>query len=262
MKIVRFQYDHKISYGRLDGQTIRVYRNSPFDGPNGKDGPFKADVLTLKDVRLLAPCEPTKIVCLGLNYRSHAAEFQQKLPDLPLLFMKPPSAVVGPEDNIVLPSNPERIDYEGELGVVIGKTAKNVDEKDFSSYVLGYTCLNDVTDRIAQARDGQWTRAKGYDTFAPFGPCIETEISPGNLKIETLVNGETRQSGNTLDLIFDVPKLISFISGIMTLMPGDVIATGTPEGIGPLKAGDVIEIRIEGIGSLRNHVVASNEAGM
>jgi 2-keto-4-pentenoate hydratase/2-oxohepta-3-ene-1,7-dioic acid hydratase in catechol pathway len=254
MKIIRFQYDQNIYYGRLDGETVSILGGSPFEDP-GAINHFKAGALKLKDVKLLAPCQPTKIVCLGLNYRSHAAEFQQKLPDLPLLFIKPPSAVIGPEDNIVLPPNPERIDYECELGVVIGKKAKNVAERDFASYVLGYTCFNDVTDRIAQARDGQWTRAKGYDTFAPLGPCIETEVSPSNLRVETILNGEIKQSGRTVDLIFDVPKLVSFISGIMTLMPGDIIATGTPEGIGPLKAGDTVEIRAEGIGTLRNRVV-------
>lgn len=257
MKIVRFQYNHKVSYGRLDGDTIRAFRVSPFDASGGNAASFTADVLTLRDVKLLAPCEPTKIVCLGLNYRSHAAEFQQKLPDLPLLFIKPPSAVIGPDENIVLPPNPERIDYECELGVVIGKKAKNVAEKDFASYVLGYTCFNDVTDRVAQARDGQWTRAKGYDTFAPFGPWIETEVSPADLKVETILNGEVKQSGRTADLIFDVPRLVSFISAIMTLMPGDIIATGTPEGIGPIRAGDAVEIRIEGIGTLCNHVAAA-----
>jgi 2-keto-4-pentenoate hydratase/2-oxohepta-3-ene-1,7-dioic acid hydratase in catechol pathway len=260
MKIIRFQNENKVSYGWLDGQTIRVLSSSPFDMCQGKDGQGETNILNLKDVKLLAPCEPTKIVCLGLNYRSHAAEFQQKLPDVPLLFIKPPSAVVGPDDKIVLPPNAERIDYEGELGVVIGKPAKNITEKDYATYVLGYTCFNDVTDRAAQTKDGQWTRAKGYDTFAPIGPCIETEISPSNLKLETFVNNELKQSGQTIDLIFHVPSLISFISSIMTLMPGDVIATGTPEGIGPIKQGDKVEIRIEGIGTLRNRVVASNPA--
>jgi 2-keto-4-pentenoate hydratase/2-oxohepta-3-ene-1,7-dioic acid hydratase in catechol pathway len=257
MKIARFQYNHKTAYGRVDGDVVRVYRISPFEESNVRSGFLKADVLSLKEVKLLAPCEPTKIVCLGLNYRSHAAEFQQKLPDLPLLFIKPPSAVIGPEENIVLPPNAERIDYEGELGVVIGRRAKNVAEKDFASYVFGYTCFNDVTDRIAQAKDGQWTRAKGYDTFSPIGPWIETGISPDNLKLETLVNGEIKQSGRTADLIFEVPRLVSFISSIMTLMPGDVIATGTPDGIGPIKPGDSVEIRIEGIGTLRNHVISA-----
>ena len=260
MKIVRFQFGNKIAYGKIDGDTVRVYHDSPFEKPTAGFRFLKSNILPLNKVRLLAPCEPTKIVCLGLNYRSHAAEFQQKLPDLPLLFIKPSSSAIGPGDNIVLPPNPERIDYECELGVVIGKMAKNVPESDFAEYVFGYTCFNDVTDRVAQVKDGQWTRAKGYDTFAPFGPWIETSLSPDNLKIETIVNGEIKQSGNTCDLIFSVPKLVSFISGIMTLMPGDIIATGTPEGIGPIKPGDSVEIRIEGIGTLRNHVVASDQA--
>jgi 2-keto-4-pentenoate hydratase/2-oxohepta-3-ene-1,7-dioic acid hydratase in catechol pathway len=261
MKIARFQYRNKIAYGKIDGETVRELYGSPFEGPGNGHSSLKTGIFPLKEVRLLAPCEPTKIVCLGLNYRSHAAEFQQKLPDLPLLFIKPPSAVIGPEDNIVLPPNPERIDYECELAVVIGKKARNVAEDDYASYIFGYTCFNDVTDRIAQARDGQWTRAKGFDTFAPFGPWIETEISPDALNLQTIINGETRQSGNTRDLIFSVPRLVNFISGIMTLMPGDIIATGTPDGIGPIKAGDSVEIRIEGIGTLRNGVVSSDRPG-
>jgi 2-keto-4-pentenoate hydratase/2-oxohepta-3-ene-1,7-dioic acid hydratase in catechol pathway len=261
MKIVRFLYKNKISYGRLDGEKVRVYRVSPFEESHARTGFLKSDIVPLQEIKLLAPCEPTKIVCLGLNYRSHAAEFQQKLPDLPLLFLKPPSAAIGPDDNIVLPSNPERIDYEGELGVVIGKKAKDVPESEYASYILGYTCFNDVTDRVAQMKDGQWTRGKGFDTFAPFGPWIETDVSPNSLKVQTTVNGEIKQSGNTSDLIFNVPRLVSFISGIMTLMPGDIIATGTPDGIGPLKAGDTVAIYIEGIGTLTNHVVSSEAAG-
>lgn len=258
MKIIRFQYDHHVSYGRLDGEIIRIFRNSPFDELILEENIFKSDVLTIRDVKLLAPCQPTKIVCVGINYRSHATEFQHKIPEQPLLFMKPPSAAVGPDENIVLPPNAERIDYECELAVVIGRKAKNVAEKDFANYVMGYSCLNDVTDRVAQARDGQWTRAKGYDTFAPFGPWIDTEISPSNLKVETILNDKIMQSGNTVDLIFNVPRLVSFISSIMTLMPGDVIATGTPDGVGPMKAGDTVDIHIDGIGTLRNHVMAAS----
>jgi 2-keto-4-pentenoate hydratase/2-oxohepta-3-ene-1,7-dioic acid hydratase in catechol pathway len=257
VKIVRFQYQNAHFYGSLENDLVTVYDGSPFPSPPSQSSVFKAtrQQIPLKDVRLLAPCQPGKVVCLGLNYRPHAAELNIKLPELPLLFLKPSTSVIGHGDDIVLPPNPERIDYEGELGVVIAKTAKNVAEADYEDYVLGYTCFNDVTDRVAQVRDGQWTRAKGYDTFAPTGPCISTGISPFNLKLETLVNGEVRQSGNTCDLIFGIPKLISFISGIMTLLPGDVIATGTPDGIGPLKAGDIVEIVIEGIGTLRNSVV-------
>jgi 2-keto-4-pentenoate hydratase/2-oxohepta-3-ene-1,7-dioic acid hydratase in catechol pathway len=257
VKIVRFQYQDAISYGALENDLVTVFDGSPFPLQDAPSAVFKAtkQQIPLKDVRLLAPCQPSKVVCLGLNYRPHAAELNIKLPELPLLFLKPSTSVIGPEDNIVLPPNPERIDYEGELGVVIGKTAKNVAEADYADYILGYTCFNDVTDRVAQVKDGQWTRGKGYDTFAPTGPCISTGISPFNLKLETLVNGEVKQSGNTSDLIFGIPKLISFISGIMTLLPGDVIATGTPDGIGALKAGDMVEIVIEGIGALRNSVV-------
>ena len=257
MKIVRFLYQNTPCYGSLENDTVTLHEGSPF--PQGA-GPavFKPTKhqVPLKEARLLAPCQPSKVVCLGLNYRPHAAELNIKLPELPLLFLKPSTSVIGPGENIVLPPNPERIDYECELGVVIGKTAKNVPEADYADYILGYTCFNDVTDRAAQVRDGQWTRAKGYDTFAPTGPWIATGISPFNLKIETLVNGEVKQSGNTADLIFGIPRLVSFISGIMTLLPGDVIATGTPDGIGPLKAGDTVEIVAEKIGTLRNPVAA------
>jgi 2-keto-4-pentenoate hydratase/2-oxohepta-3-ene-1,7-dioic acid hydratase in catechol pathway len=259
MKLIRFQHRNRIAYGRLDGETVRVCRTSPFDDSDGATISFKPDALSLSDVRLLAPCQPSKIVCLGLNYHHHAQELRMQLPEIPLLFLKPPSAVIGPYDKIVLPPHAQRIDYEGELGVVIGKRASNVSEDEFGSYVLGYTCFNDVTDRIAQAKDGQWTRAKSYDTFAPIGPWIETEVAPHNLKLETRVNNKTVQSGNTSDLIFSVPVLVSFISSVMTLMPGDVIASGTPEGIGPLRTGDLVEVTIEGIGTLANSVIAHDE---
>jgi 2-keto-4-pentenoate hydratase/2-oxohepta-3-ene-1,7-dioic acid hydratase in catechol pathway len=257
MKIVRFKYQGAISYGTLEDGLVTVYGGSPFPTQGAGPAVFKATnrQIPLHEVKLLAPCRPSKVVCLGLNYRPHAAELNIKLPELPLLFLKPSTSVIGHGDNIMLPPNPERIDYECELGVVIAKTAKNVAEADYADYILGYTCFNDVTDRVAQVRDGQWTRAKGYDTFAPTGPCISTDVSPFNLKIATLVNGEIKQSGDTGDLIFGIPTLISFISSIMTLLPGDVIATGTPDGIGPLLAGDTVEIVIEGIGTLKNPVV-------
>jgi 2-keto-4-pentenoate hydratase/2-oxohepta-3-ene-1,7-dioic acid hydratase in catechol pathway len=255
MNIVRFQLGSKSHFGVLNETTIDIYDGNPYAEP-GKDV-FKpsGNKTTVEKVRLLAPCLPSKLICLGLNYRPHAVEFNQKLPELPLLFLKPSTAVIGPGEAINLPANPERVDYEGELGVVIGKKAKNVAESDYADYVLGYTCFNDVTDRIAQMLDGQWTRGKGYDTFAPIGPCIVTDISPTNLILQTKVNGEIKQTGNTADLIFGIPRLINFISSIMTLLPGDVIATGTPDGVGPLKAGDTVEIFIEGIGTLRNPVI-------
>ena len=207
-------------------------------------------------MRLLAPCVPSKLVCIGLNYRAHAVESGLDLPAAPLIFLKPTTAITNPEDPIVLPRNAEQIEYEGELAVVIGKKAKDVSEKQAKEYVMGYTCFNDVSDRVAQKGDGQWTRAKGYDTFAPIGPWIETDIDPDNLKIETYLNGKVRQSSNTSDLIFGVSKIISDVSQMMTLLPGDVIATGTPSGVGQIHPGDAVEVKIEKIGTLKNPVVA------
>jgi len=211
------------------------------------------EIYRLSEVELLAPCQPSKIVCIGLNYREHADELQMKIPDEPIIFLKPPTAVLDPGKEIVYPASSSRVDYEGELGVVIGKKCRDVASKNYADYVLGYTCFNDVTARDLQKKDGQWTRAKSFDTFAPFGPWI-AKIDPLDADIQTRVNGQIKQNSNTSDLIFDVPKLIEFISGIMTLLPGDVIATGTPPGVGPVQKGDRIEIEIEGIGVLRNTV--------
>jgi 2-keto-4-pentenoate hydratase/2-oxohepta-3-ene-1,7-dioic acid hydratase in catechol pathway len=256
MRIVRFSIDGKIKYGVLEGDRVQEYRGSPFIPANRKTADFSAEGTTWKisEVKLLAPCVPSKVICLGLNYRSHALEFNLPIPESPIIFIKPSTAVIGPGDNIVLP-NDNRIDYECELAIVIGKKAKNIPADDYDDYILGYTCFNDVTDRYAQKDDGQWTRAKSYDTFAPAGPHIETEIDPHNLLVETYLNGEKRQSARTGDLIFGIPEIISFISGVMTLLPGDVIATGTPSGIGRIKAGDTVEIKVEGIGTLRNGVI-------
>ncbi|MGA2368572.1 MAG: fumarylacetoacetate hydrolase family protein [Dehalococcoidia bacterium] len=260
MKIVHFQKGEFASYGVLEGDAIRVYDGSPYAAGDGPHSHFKpvGSSMSLNSVKLLPPCPASKLVCLGLNYRPHAAELKIKLPELPLLFLKPPSAIIGPDDSIILPPGSLRIDYEGELAVVIGKRARNVPEADFAGYVLGYTCFNDVTDRVAQTKDVQWTRSKSYDTFAPIGPCVETAVSPSSLKIETSVNGEIKQTGNTSELIFAVPRLVSYISQVMTLMPGDVIATGTPVGVGPLNEGDIVEISIEGIGTLKNYVASMN----
>ena len=213
----------------------------------------------LGDVRLLAPCEPSKIVCLGVNYRSHAEETGLPIPAQPLIFLKPSTAVIGPEDNIVLPPlTPRRVDYEAELGVVIGRRAKAVSPDRAKDFVLGYTCFNDVSERHAQKGDGQWTRAKSYDTFAPIGPWVETDLDPGSLLVESRLNGELRQSARTSDLIFAIPEVISFISAVMTLLPGDVIATGTPSGIGRMSPGDVVEVSVEGVGVLKNYVVGAS----
>ncbi|MGA7677799.1 MAG: fumarylacetoacetate hydrolase family protein [Dehalococcoidia bacterium] len=258
MRIVRFVAQGKAKYGLLTQNTVSGLRGSPYAHFQHLSSPSILDGSNYKfdKVRLLTPCLPSKIVCLGLNYRSHVEELKLPMPSVPLIFLKPSTAVIGPDDKIILPRGWKRIDYEGELGVVIGKKAKDIPEKAAKEYVLGYTCFNDVSDRHAQAADGQWSRAKGYDTFAPIGPWIETEANPDNLKLETYLNDELRQSASTSDLIFGICKLISFISGVMTLLPGDVIATGTPSGIGPMNPGDVVGIKIQNIGTLRNFMVA------
>lgn len=220
-------------------------------------GPFEPTGLTWRvdEVKLLAPCKPTKIVAIGVNYADHAKEFGKALPKEPLMFLKPASAVINPEEPIVRPKMSKQVDYEGELAVVIGKRAKNVPTRAADKHILGYTIMNDVTARDLQRADGQWSRAKGFDSFAPMGPWIVAGLKPGNLKIQTFVNGKVRQNSRTKNLVFKVPQLLSHISKVMTLEPGDVISTGTPEGVGPLKKGDRVEIRIEGIGALRNRVV-------
>ena len=250
MKIIRFSLGKKTSYGVLDNKTIRVIKGNPFNKLQ-----FSGITCNLSDVKLLAPCVPSKIVCLGVNYRSHAGDFNSQIPSSPLLFLKPPSAIIGPEDKIIYPEMSQRVDYEGELGVVIQKKARHVSPQEALDYVLGYTCFNDVSARDLQKPDGQWTRAKGFDTFAPFGPCIETDIDPTNVPLETYLNGQLKQQSNTIELIFSVREVISFISRVMTLLPGDVIATGTPGGIGPMNPGDTIEIKIAPIGVLRNYLV-------
>ena len=250
MRIVRFSTGRNARYGVLEGEKIRGLRGSPFARVA-----FDGSGFDLRDVNLLAPCTPSKIVCLGLNYRSHAEETKLPIPKVPLIFLKPSTAVIGPDDEIVLPRYSRRVDYEGEMGVVIGRKARHVPEEKAEEFILGYTCLNDVSERHNQRDDGQWSRAKGYDTFAPLGPWIETDVVPDDLKLETRLNGELRQSARTSDLIFRVSGLVSFISGVMTLLPGDVIATGTPAGIGRMSPGDIVEISIEGIGRLRNTVV-------
>ena len=194
-------------------------------------------------------------MALGLNYHSHAEELNAPLPDAPLIFLKPSTAVIGHGDNIIYPPSSTRVDYEGELAVVIKKPLWRVSIEDALDYVLGYTCFNDVTARDLQYADKQWTRAKGFDTFAAIGPCIETELDPGNADLETYLNGKLKQKGNTGDLIFSIPELINFTSHVMTLLPGDIITTGTPNGIGPMYPGDKVEVKIKRIGTLRNYVV-------
>jgi 2-keto-4-pentenoate hydratase/2-oxohepta-3-ene-1,7-dioic acid hydratase in catechol pathway len=249
VKIVRFQTGSNILYGILNGVEIQALEGEPFDILKRVNKRYQ-----LSEVKLLSPCTPSKIVAIGLNYRSHAEETHNPIPKLPIIFLKPPTAIIGPEDNIVYPLDTTRVDYECELAVVIKEKARMIPVDKSLDYVLGYTCFNDVTARDHQRDDVQWTRGKGHDTFAPFGPCIETDIDPGNLNISTWLNGELKQKGNTSDLIFPVSKIVSFVSGVMTLLPGDIIATGTPSGIGPMKPGDTVEIRIEPIGILKNYV--------
>jgi 2-keto-4-pentenoate hydratase/2-oxohepta-3-ene-1,7-dioic acid hydratase in catechol pathway len=255
MKIVRFKAAGKTRYGVLDNAHIAEYSGTPY-------GTFKRarKRYPIKQAVLLAPVAPSKIVAVGLNYRDHAEEMRLPIPDEPRIFFKPLSALSGPDDPIIYPSQSSRVDYEGELAIVIRKRCRHVPAERAREYVLGYTCLNDVTARDIQARDGQPTRAKAFDSFCPVGPCIETNIDPNAVELETWVNGERRQAGSTKDFIFPAEDLIARISAVMTLLPGDVIATGTPAGVGPLEPGDSVEVRIGGIGSLKNSVIKLQEA--
>ncbi len=248
MQFIRYRWAGEVAWGEVRDQTVRCLGAAPpWEGarPTGAEA-------HLDQVTLLAPGAPTKIVAIGLNYRDHAREMGIAIPEEPLLFLKPPSALVGPEDAIVLPEASSRVDYEGELAVIIGRRARNVTPEEARDRIFGYTCLNDVTARDLQAKDGQWSRAKGFDTFACLGPAIETAVDPSDLAIETWLNGKQVQASRTDQLIFDVDALVSFVSRVMTLEPGDIISTGTPAGVGPMQAGDIVEIRIEGIGTLRN----------
>lgn len=250
MRFGRFLFQGREVFGYvIDENTVGVARPEDQQALGGES-------FRMADSRILAPVLPTKIVGVGLNYKAHAAEMGKPLPEEPLLFMKPATALLGTGGEIVLPNQSQRVDFEGELAVVIGKQCRHVSEGDAPDYVLGYTCMNDVTARDLQHKDVQYTRAKGFDTFAPAGPFLTTEIDPTNLKIETFVNGQQKQAGTTSDMIFPVFKLISFISSVMTLLPGDIITTGTPPGVGPIKPGDLVEVRIPEVGTLRNTVVA------
>ena len=251
MKIVRFQEGANIKWGVVEEKMVREMEGDPFDhfhlSPRTKK---------IEEVKLLSPCLPSKIVALGLNYRDHAAEVKMEPPKEPLLFLKPSTSVIGPGEAIVYPKMSKRVDYEAELAVVVRKKAKAVPEERAAEYILGYSCLNDVTARDLQPKDGQWTMSKSFDTFAPIGPWIVTDVDPHRLEISSYLNGVKKQHSNTKNLIFGPNQLVRFISRVMTLLPGDVIATGTPSGIGPMAVGDKIEIVIEGIGTLSNTVVA------
>ncbi len=249
MRIVRFQVAGRTAYGILDGDRIEELA--------GEDLFSRTPAGTVHrsaDIRLLAPCRPSKVVAVGLNYRDHAEELGMPAPDEPVLFLKPPTSVIGPGEEVLLPAMSGRVDHEAELGIVIGRRARSLRPAEARRHILGYTCANDVTARDLQKKDGQWTRAKSFDTFCPVGPWIETGLDPDDLQVECYLNGERRQSSRTSQFLFGIDRLVSFISQIMTLEPLDLIITGTPAGIGPMQAGDEVEVRIEGIGSLKNGV--------
>jgi 2-keto-4-pentenoate hydratase/2-oxohepta-3-ene-1,7-dioic acid hydratase in catechol pathway len=253
MKFVRYTASNGAQYGILEGDTIFAASGDPFTGLTAGER-----VGTLDSVTLLPPVDPGKIVAVGLNYVEHVKEggADREVPDEPVVFMKPQSALIGYGGTIELPMDTENIHYEAELAIVIGKQARRVKEADAYDYILGFTCGNDVSARILQRKDGQWVRAKGFDTFCPLGPCVATGIRADDLSVQSRLNGEIKQNARTSDLIFAVPFLIQFISRFMTLNPGDVIMTGTPSGVGPMKPGDTIEVEVEGIGILKNPVAA------
>lgn len=249
MKLIRFQVQGRTACGILQGDEVTELEGD-FFGPLKRRSPAHARA----SVKLLAPCSPSKIIAVGLNYRDHARELELPVPETPVIFLKPPTSIIGPGDSIRYPGTSSRVDYEAELAIVIKDRVKDLRPEEARRHILGYTCANDVTARDLQKKDGQWTRAKSFDTFCPIGPWIETDLEPDDLLIESYLNGGQRQSSRTSQFIFKVDHLVSFISQIMTLYPGDLIITGTPAGIGPMEPGDEIEVRIEGIGSLKNMV--------
>lgn len=263
MKYCRFQLDGQAQYGLVESvagrdSIVRILLTPPEDADGDMESlrTRRIEAIPLEQAVLLPPVRPSKIVCIGRNYREHAAEFGHEVPKEPLLFLKATSALLSPGGVVRRPKISERVDHEGELGVVIGKTCYQPPaDADIRQYILGYTCVNDVTARDLQFSDGQWSRAKGFDTFCPVGPIVTSEIDPwAGLAVEARVNGEVRQQGNTRDFIFPLDVVIRHIAQAMTLFPGDLIPTGTPSGVGPLKAGDNVEVSVEGVGTLSNPV--------
>jgi 2-keto-4-pentenoate hydratase/2-oxohepta-3-ene-1,7-dioic acid hydratase in catechol pathway len=264
MKYCRFQLDNKSHYGLVESvagvdKVTRLFVTPPQDSEGDlEDVPTRrTDPFAVSDAILLAPVSPSKIVCVGRNYREHAAELGNEVPVEPLLFFKPPSSLLAPGGQVRRPTISQRVDFEGELGVVIAKKCyKLAPDEDVRPYILGYTCVNDMTARDLQKKDGQFTRGKGFDTFCPVGPLVTNEIDPwAGIGVETKVNSEIRQQGNTRDFIFSLDAVIRYTSQVMTLMPGDLIPTGTPQGVGPVVAGDTMEVTVEGIGTLINPVI-------
>ncbi|MBU0491267.1 MAG: fumarylacetoacetate hydrolase family protein [Chloroflexi bacterium] len=256
MRIIRYRYQDQVDWGVVVRRTLRVGDTvHALVGTLYGDVAPGAPVQPLDRVTLLAPCQPTKIVAVGRNYAAHAAELGNEVPEEPIIFLKPPSAIIGPEETIVWPAASERVDHEGELAAIIGRCCHAITPAEAAGVVWGYTCANDVTARDLQKRGGgPWSRGKGYDTFCPLGPWVETELDPGDLRITTRVAGEIRQDSRTSLMIYNIPTLISFISHIMTLEPGDVVLTGTPAGVGPVVPDQTVEVEVQGIGVLRNRV--------
>lgn len=246
---VRYSNNNKEYYGFMENGEITRLAGDMFESTE-----LSAEKLSASSVTLLAPCQPTKVVCVGLNYLDHAKEMNEELPKAPLLFLKPPTTVIGNGQDIVAPANTGRLDYEGELAIVIGKKAKNISKSEAGDYIFGFTCANDFTAREIQLSDKQWTRGKSFDTFCPLGPGIVKEVNKENAKIQLKVNGEVRQSSNINMFIFSIDEVVSYISKCMTLFPGDVILTGTPHGVGPVNSGDTMSVTIDGIGTLTNQL--------
>jgi 2-keto-4-pentenoate hydratase/2-oxohepta-3-ene-1,7-dioic acid hydratase in catechol pathway len=252
MKIVRMKSGDDISYGVADAEGVLVYNGSPFVAWEPTE-----NVVPWSSVNLLSPVIPTKVLCVGKNYEDHAAEFDGEVPEEPLIFMKPATSVIGTNAHVVHPPISHEIHHEAELAAVISKPARNVKAEDASQYIFGYTAANDVTARDLQRKDGQWTRAKGFDTFCPLGPAIETELDPlERLAVVCKVNGEVRQAGFTSDMVFGVAEILEYITAFTTLLPGDVILTGTPAGVSKVEPGDLMEVEVDGIGTLTNRLVA------
>lgn len=250
MKYVRILRDGVPTWGVLEGETVRTLSAAPYETLS-----YDGESVPVSECELLAPCEPTKVVCVGKNYYDHVKEFDGDVPERPILFIKALNALNHPEGKVHAPDFVERLDYEGELALVIKKRAKDVKAEDFADYVLGYTCLNDVTARDIQLGDGQWTRGKSMDGFCPIGPLVTDEVDGDHLNVETRLNGEVVQKSSTELLMHKVGELFAFTTAAMTLEPGDVLTTGTPAGVGPMKPGDVVEVEISGIGILRNHII-------
>jgi len=250
VRICRVAVDDDLHYGVLEGEAVALLSSHPF-------GPFEPEgrVLPLADVRVVAPVLPSKIIAVGRNYAEHAREMGSEVPAAPMIFLKPSTSVIGPGEPITLPWQSEQVEHEAELAVVIGRLCREVPEERVREVVMGYTCANDVTARDLQRTDGQWGRAKGFDSFCPLGPWIETDVDLDDALIECRVNGDVRQSGSTAGMVRDVAELVSWISAVMTLLPGDVILTGTPAGVGPIVGGDEVSVSIAGIGTLTNRVV-------